>query len=413
MMILEIAGICVCAYTMDKLWDRDRREAKRKWRMIMKGSGIQNKLEQTYEVLKVLKKKYGFDLIISLPKGLSYEKLEEKLPEIETGLSSIVEMEWKRFNDCAYLRVAVEDYDSAKRFKPVETKGVFELYFGETYFFENLTADMREYPHVLTAGSTGTGKSRCLFIALTNLLYQYDNVDLFLAQVSDKKDLQKFAYYRQTKYFAKNLQTTDQMIKYLLDMQKERNRLLNQYNLNNIDEYNKRFPDKKLNYVYVVFDEFASLTPGEKDTDPYYHIKKRIIFNLNELARQARSAGEFIIASLQRPDKTNLDPNLKNLFNVKVAFRANNIASSKVLVDDDAAFNLPNREALFISSNYKTLKTPYIDDKIITSLLQNKYEANHKYVEIFPKESEEPKAESQSNVTPIKPKKSKGVVKKC
>jgi hypothetical protein len=121
----------------------------------------------------------------------------------------------------------------------------------------------------------------------------------------------------------------------------------------------------------------------------------------------------FILTSLQRPDKNNLDPNIKNLFNLKVIFRANNVASSKVAVDDESAFNLPNRQALFIGTNQKTLRTPYIDDKIIAGLLKNKYEKDHKYVEIFPKE--QPKQES--NVVPIgettKPKKSKGVIKKC
>jgi S-DNA-T family DNA segregation ATPase FtsK/SpoIIIE len=406
--MIELVGAGVCLYVAGKLYDRERRTVRRKWRMIMEGCGIKNKYKQTYEALEIIQKKYGWDIIASLPYGLSYDELEKILPKIETGLGSIIEMEWKRFNNCAYVRTAIEDYNSAKRFQPVATAGAYELYFGETYFYEDLKADMREYPHVLIAGSTGSGKSRALFITLTNLLYWHDNVDLYLAQVSDKKDLKKYAYYKQTRYFAKNLQTADQLIKYLLEEQQRRNKLLNQYNFNNVDEYNKKFPDKKLNYSYIVFDEFASLTPGEKDTDPYYGLKKRIIFNLLELMRQARSAGIFIIASLQRPDKNNLDPNLKNLFNVKVAFRANNIASSKVLVDDDSVFNLPNREALFISSHYKTLKTPYIDDKLIVGLLNSKYEENHKYVEIFPKE--EPSKEPQSNIKQFK--KSKGVIPK-
>ena len=307
------------------------------------------------------------------------------------------------------MKTATLEYDTSKKFEPIKTEGPWELYFGETYFGEDLTADLREYPHVLVAGSTGTGKSRCLFISLANMLYWYDDVELYLAQVSDKKDLQKFAHYRQTKYFAQNLQTADRMIQQLLEEQKNRNKLLNQYGMNNIDEYNKRFKDNKLNYIYLAIDEFASLMPGDKDTDPYYTIKKRIIYNLNELARQARSAGIFIITSLQRPDKTNLDPNLKNLFNIKVAFRANNIASSKVLTDDDSAFNLPNREALFMGSFQKTLKTPYVDDHIIKTLLESKYERDHKYINLFPEEPE-------NNVIPFvdtKLQKSKGVLPKC
>jgi S-DNA-T family DNA segregation ATPase FtsK/SpoIIIE len=414
-MILELAGIGACIVTIDKLWDRDRREVKRKFRQIMQGAGVKNRLERTYQVLKVFKTQYGFDMLISLPKGLSYDKLEKLIPEIEAGLGCVTEMEWKRFKECAYLKVAVSDYDSNKKFEPVPTKGPWEMYFGETYFLEELKADMREMPHVLYAGSTGTGKTRGIFIAITNLLYWYDDIELYLAQVSDKKDLQKFAHYKQTKYFAQNLQTTDQLLKHLLQEQQRRNKLLNQYDFNNIDEYNKRFKDDPLKYIYLVFDEAASLMPGEnKDVDPNYSIKKRIIFNLNELQRQARSAGMFIISSLQRPDKNNLDPNTKNLFNIKVAFRANNIASSKVLTDDDSVYNLPNREALFMGSTQKTLKTPFIDDNTIRQLLQGKYEKEHKYINIFPEESEEP----ENKVVPFegkkqKSQKSKGVLPKC
>lgn len=390
----------------------DRYLMQDKFYRVMKATGIKNKFETTYRALKVIRKQYGYDLLISLPDGLSYKKLEDKLPEIESGLRCVSEMEWKRFEGCAYLKIAKREYDSDKRFVPVETKDGCELYFGETYFGEKLKADMRDFPHVLVAGSTGTGKSRCLFIAITNLLYWHENVDLYLAQVSDKKDVQKFAYYKQTRYFAQNLQTTDQLIKYMLNLQKQRNGELNRHGMNNIGEYNKRFKDKQMNYAYLVIDEFASLMTGEsKGVDPDYTIKKRIIFNLNELARQARSAGIFIISSLQRPDRVNLDPNMKNLFNIKVAFRANNIASSKVLTDDDSAFNLPNREALFIGSTQKTLKTPYIDDKLIGLTLLSRYEKNHRYDEIYPREVEKPTSDKVVSIE--KPKKAKGVLKKC
>jgi S-DNA-T family DNA segregation ATPase FtsK/SpoIIIE len=412
-MITELAGISACLYITNMLYDRDRRDVKRKWRQIMQGVGTKNKMEQTYEVLKIIQKQYGFDMIISLPRGLSYEKLEKLIPEIEAGLGCVTEIEWKRFKNCAYLKAAMAEYDDKKRFEPVQTKGAYEMYFGETYFLEQLKADMRDYPHVLYAGSTGTGKTRGIFIAITNLLYFYDDIELYLSQVSDKKDLQKFAQYKQTQYFAQNLQTTDQLLKHLLKEQQRRNKLLNQYDFNNIDEYNKRFKDDPLKYIYLVFDEAASLMPGEnKDVDPNYTVKKRIIFNLNELQRQARSAGMFIISSLQRPDKNNLDPN--NLFNIKVAFRANNIASSKVLTDDDSVYNLPNREALFMGSTQKTLKTPYIDDSIIRQLLQGKYEKDHKYINIFPEEPQE----QENKIVPFegkkqKPQKSKGVLPKC
>jgi S-DNA-T family DNA segregation ATPase FtsK/SpoIIIE len=413
--MIELVGAAACLYVASKLYDKDRKAIKRKWKMTMGGCGAKNKYEQTYEVLEVITKKYGFDMLISLPKGLSYEELEKLLPKIETGLSCVAEMKWKRFKTCAFLKVASQDYDEKVKFVPFKTEGSWNLYFGDTFFLEHIVANMQEMPHVLVAGATASGKSRCVFIALTNLLYWHDEteVELYLLQVSDKKDLQKYAYYKQTKYFAKNLQTTDQLLKYMLEEMKIRNKKLG--TLNNIYEYNKLHPKDTFKTCYVVIDEGARLMPGEKNVDPDYEIKKRIMANLTHLLQEGRSSGIYVIESLQRPDKVTVDPNAKANFNIKIGFRANNTASSKVMADDDSLHNLPNREALFMGSEYKTLKTPYIDDKLIKELLQSRYEENHKYIEIFPKKHEEtpgePQKETRSNVTPIS-KKSKGVIRK-
>jgi S-DNA-T family DNA segregation ATPase FtsK/SpoIIIE len=412
-MIIESAGLACCALALCFIRRKERKVVKT-WNEIMDGAGIQNKLEKSYKILKTIPKRYGWDIIISLPKGLSYKKLEELLPVIESGIGCVSELEWKRFNNCAHMKMAMEDYDSVKKFKPVKTAGPYELYFGETFFLEQIIANLKEMPHVLVAGATASGKSRCVFIALTNLLYWYDEneVEMYLMQVSDKKDLQKFAQCKQTKYFAKNLQTTDQLLKYMLVEMKERNKRLGF--LNNIYEYNEQHPSETIRTCYVVIDEGARLMPGEKGIDPEYEIKKRIMANLIHLTQEGRSAGIYIIESLQRPDKANLDPNIKANFNIKIGFRANNTASSKVMADDDSLHNLPNREALFMGSEYKTLKTPFIDDILIKSILHDKFEENHKYINIFPEES----VTSENKVLPIeggkqKSKKSKGVLLKC
>lgn len=385
MLELLAAAIGVGYYLFDHIKHMDEYCVKHKWKQLMESMGTKNKARQAYEILKVIITRYGYDALISLPPGFSYDELYGLKPKIESFFGCMSEFEWKRFDHCAYIKMAIIEYDENKPFKPANVEGPYELYCGETYFLEQLKADMRQYPHILTAGSTGTGKSRCIFIILTNLLYWYDNIDIFLAQVSDKKDLEKFCHYKQTQHFAKNLQTTYQLLKYLLRIQKERNKELNRYHLNNISEYNRKFSDKQYNYTFLFIDEFSRLMPGENENiDQDFSLKKKIIFTLNELLTQSRSAGIFFITSLQRPDRTNLDPNIKNLLNIKIAFRANNIASSKVLTDDDSAWNLPNREALFIGSYQKILRTPYIDDALIKELLKDKLEHNHKYIKITP-----------------------------
>jgi S-DNA-T family DNA segregation ATPase FtsK/SpoIIIE len=362
-----------------------------KWEQVMLKAGIKNSKDETFIIQKIIaQEKYGKDLEVKLVDGLTYKKLEDAIPVIESNFNCVTELEWKRFDGIGYLKMAEEDFDQKTPFVPVETKP-YELYFGQTFFRENITADMTDMPHVLIEGATGSGKSRCFFIALTNLLYWHEDIDLYLAQTSDKKDLQKFAYVKQCKYFARDLQHTDQLVKYLLDIQKERNQILAKYGLDNIGDYNKKFPSKRMKYIYFCIDEFKSLNPPEEKTiDPQgYVIKSRIMYNLCNLIQESRSAGIFMILCIQRPDKASIPPQIKQYLNILVAFRANNKSTSKVMTDDERAWNLPNREAIFMGSTDKTMKTVFIDNAVIKKYLKNRIEENHEYVNIYEKKGEE------------------------
>lgn len=385
-------------------------QLRTKWRELINSLDKKKDEKHDYQLLKVIKTQYGFQCLISLPAGSSYDEFEKIIPKVESWIGCVSENEWKRFDHCIELKLATAEYDEDEPFEPVQTVGPWELFCGETYFREKLKADMTEMAHILTAGSTGSGKSCCLFIIITNLAYWHDDIDIYLAQVSDKQDLAKFKNLKQTRYFAHNLQTTDWLIQYLLKLQNDRNKELNKYGLDNIGQYNKRFKSHPMRYSYLFIDEFSSLMPGEnKNIDPNYTIKKRIIYNLHELIRQARSAGIFVITSLQRPSKDNLDPSIKNLLNVKIAFRANNIASSKVLLDSEEAWNLPNRTALYIGSYQKILKTPKINDEIMNKYLDLKRERDHKYIKILSDKGIKTNSNEGQQKTPIKDNNERGL----
>jgi hypothetical protein len=306
----------------------------------------------------------------------------------------VTELEWKRFKGQAYLKMADIEFNEKLPFTPVETKSS-ELYFGQTYFRENLIANMQDYTNVLVVGANGSGKSRDVFIMQTNQIYWHDDIDLYEIQVSDKKDLQKFSKVKQCKYFAYNIDKTDQLFKYLLLIQKERNKEINKYGFNNISEYNKRFPNKKFNNIFVYIDEMAALMPPEmKEIDKNdYEIKKRIIHNFIKLIRESRSAGMYFVVCLQRPDRISLDPNIKALLNIIVGFRSNNKATALTMTGDYSTYQLDNRTAIFMGSTDKVMKTLYIDDKIIKKYIGSKIEENHQYVDIY-----EPFKKTDNNV---------------
>jgi S-DNA-T family DNA segregation ATPase FtsK/SpoIIIE len=323
-----------------------------------------------------------------MPPNSSYPEFEKLMPKIESWIKCYADSEWLRFKGCIELKIANKDIDNSEPYVPIETKNT-ELYFGQTWFREQIKIDMLDMPHVMIIGATNSGKTRCFFIVLVTLVHNHDHIEIYAIQVSDKKDLEHFAHVKQMKYFARNIQTADQLIKHLLTVKEERNKLLTKYHLNNFTEYNKKFPDNIMKPIYIACDEFEKLMPPENDDiDPEgYKIKKRIIYNFRKLTEESRSAGIYFILCEQRPDRVNMDPNIKQNLNTIVAFRSNNLATAKTMTDDARTYRLDNRTALVLADYDKFIKTPFIDNAVMYKYIKDKIERNHQYINIKPQDN--------------------------
>lgn len=82
-------------------------EIKRKWSILMDGIGnkAENKIEQKYEMLKVVEKHYGFDSIISIPIGKSLKDLRQIIPQIDVLYKANTICEYSKDKNSAYMRV--------------------------------------------------------------------------------------------------------------------------------------------------------------------------------------------------------------------------------------------------------------------------------------------------------------------
>ncbi|MBO3438185.1 hypothetical protein FDG46_04310 [Clostridium botulinum] len=276
---------------------------------------------------------------------------------------------------------------------------------------------MRDLPHVLFSGINSSGKTLCMVTALVNLIHynSHRDIELFLAQVSAKKDLRKFKDIKQCRGYADNLVKAYDMFQYLYHTMEKRISMFNGIKSKYVDdiyEWNKAFPKRKMRIVYLAMDEFTSYMPDSLDSKEDAELKTKCLDLLVKLIQQSRCTGIYVLASLQRPDKESLPPRLKAQFNCKVSFKQSNIASSLVVTDSEKAFNLkPRREAIVNADEEYLIKTLYIDNKMIKDILEPHIDMEHKNYYNYKKDISI-EAKTPVEVEPKK-KKSKSRVKIC
>jgi DNA segregation ATPase FtsK/SpoIIIE-like protein len=163
----------------------------------------------------------------------------------------------------------------------------------------------------------------------------------------------------------------------------KRNKKIFSNNLNNITEYNEKFPNDYMAYSYIILDEASYFMTDATDDKNLQKEKEQCQDLLKRTGQEGRSCGVQIILCVQRPDQLSLPPTLKQHFNIRIAFRENNDASSLTAIDTTKAVGLPNREAwLLYSGKYAYIKTLYIDDSLMNKYLNPLKEKNKQYLNL-------------------------------
>lgn len=364
----------------------DKRKFITEWNITINNcntTGIFNKHKQTFEILKYIpKQKYGCDCIVSLPKGLTYNKFTELQDILESGIGIMMDSEWKRFNHCICIRVVKHEVDKNIKFETVKLSE-HQLYFGLNNFYEHITIDMYQYPHVLVSGATNMGKSVAIQICLTNLIHYHPNVELYFSQLSDKQDFYEFQNCKQVKAFCTELEDSIKMFQYLMIEMKKRNETLIEDKSRDIIQYNKKHPDNPMHCVYVGIDEFADYMAGAKGIDMLRDKKILITNHIDHLIKKGRNVGIFFIIGVQRPDSTAMLPSTKVNMNGKLAFGQNSLVSSQVTIDTGEALGLKPRNAIFVAGDKRMkFRTLYFDDDILHEYIKKSVLSTPRYVDL-------------------------------
>src|SRR3989339_230671 len=205
-------------------------------------------------------------------------------------------------------------------------------------------ADLPRMPHLLIAGSTGSGKTVCVNTILTSLLYQNTAETLRIFMV-DPKRVELTLYNGIPHLLTPVITNTADTIKALKWTTAEMDRrfeILSQDKSRDLDSYNSKHPNDKIPHLVFVVDELADLmatAAGE--------IEAGII----RLAQMARAVGIHLVLATQRPSVDVITGLMKANIPGRIAFSLPSIIDSRTILDTSGAEKLLGRGDMLYLNN--------------------------------------------------------------
>jgi S-DNA-T family DNA segregation ATPase FtsK/SpoIIIE len=216
----------------------------------------------------------------------------------------------------------------------VDTKGKLPLALGKDTTGNAMVSDLASMPHLLIAGSTGSGKSVGLNTMICSLLYKATPADVRFLLI-DPKRLELGVYEGIPHLLAPvvtDAKEAAMRLKWIVGKMDERYKQLQAKAVRNIEGYNKEVaPEERLPYWVVVVDELADLmmvSAGEVQN------------SLVRLAQIARAVGIHLIVATQRPSVDVVTGLIKANFPTRIAFQVASKVDSRTVLDANGAEQL-------------------------------------------------------------------------
>ena len=226
------------------------------------------------------------------------------------------------------LRAVME----SEEFKRLRSRAKLPIALGKGSGGETVVLDLAEMPHLLIAGSTGSGKSVCLNTIVSGLLMEKTPAELRLLLV-DPKRVELTPYNGVPHLLTPVVVETDQVVALLKGLIREmlnRYRRLEEVGVRNIDGFNKKMPEQ-MPYLVVAIDELADLMMSAS-----FDIEQ----SLCRLAQLGRATGIHLVVATQRPSVDVVTGLIKANFPSRVSFGVTSQIDSRTILDTPGAEKL-------------------------------------------------------------------------
>jgi S-DNA-T family DNA segregation ATPase FtsK/SpoIIIE len=246
-------------------------------------------------------------------------------------------------------------------------------------------------PHLLMAGTTGSGKSVALNTFLGSILFQYRPSDVQLLLIDPK--MVEMSIFNGIPHLLHPVITDPReavrVFNYAIQEMERRNALLRNHGVKNIESFNSKValgkivaeePVEKLPYIVLVVDELADLV-----------LTKGVDFEslLSRLSNMARAVGIHMIVATQRPSVDVIDGKTKANFPTRIAFRVATKVDSRTILDTMGAEKLLGKgDMLFVDSKHPEalrLHGSWISEEELEELVEHwkQYDYEESQLELY------------------------------
>ena len=264
-----------------------------------------------------------------------------------------------------YLRELIE----SKAFTSSQSK--LTACLGSGIAGEPLIFDIAKMPHLLIAGTTGSGKSVCINCIVMSLLYKAKPDEVKLIMIDPKKV--EFSIYKNIPHLMAPVVTTPKdaagALQAAVEEMEHRFELFEQVGVRDIKGYNnatKDDPDMPhLPYIVIIIDELADLMMTARD---------EVETAICRIAQKARAAGMHLIIGTQRPSADVVTGLIKANVPSRIAFAVKSQVDSRVILDHIGAEALTGRgDMLFVpigSMRDTRVQGAFVDDKEVERICE-------------------------------------------
>jgi DNA segregation ATPase FtsK/SpoIIIE, S-DNA-T family len=230
------------------------------------------------------------------------------------------------------------------------------------------TFDIAKMPHILIAGTTGSGKSVLINTIISSFLFRASPEEVKFIMV-DPKRVELTPYQDIPHLLTPVITDVEKVVhtlKWAVSEMERRYRTFQEMNVKNISSYNEMSGFPAMHYIVIIIDEMADIMMSKNA----HEVEEKIV----RLAQMARAVGIHLILATQRPSVNVLTGLIKANIPARIAFQVTSMIDSRVIIDSPGAEKLLGKgDMLFIPPDLakpKRIQGAFVSDKEITDLLK-------------------------------------------
>ncbi len=276
--------------------------------------------------------------------------------------------------------VPIREVIDTDKFRDFKSKTAFAL--GKDIGGNSVVADIAQFPHILIAGATGSGKSVCINSLITSILYKAKPNEVKMIMIDPK--MVELGVYNGIPHLLIPVVTDPKhaagALNWAVAEMKNRYQLMKDNKVRNLQGYNilmeeNNTPENKLPEIVIIIDELADLMLAAKN---------EVEDAINSLAALARAAGMYLVIATQRPSVDVITGVIKANVPSRISFAVSSQVDSRTILDSMGAEKLLGKGDMLYAARgaIKPIRIQgnFISDSEIESVIayvKKQYEAEY------------------------------------